>query len=112
MIILTGRPISKKRNYRRGGHGGLYLSKTFRKWEEQALKQIKRRTTITGEVDVSYTFHIKGRLNADLDNLCASINDLLQKAGVIENDKQIVSMTATKIYGSREWLTEVEVTKL
>ena len=113
MIKITGRPISKKRNYRRSGNGGLYLSVTWHRWADKALWELKKyKEKYTGPIKVEYTFQMKGKLNTDLDNLQAGVNDLLQDAGIIDDDKNIISVTANKYSGFKDWVTLVEITPL
>ena len=53
MIKITGRPISKKRNYRRSGNGGLYLSVTWHRWADKALWELKKyKEKYTGPIKV------------------------------------------------------------
>jgi Holliday junction resolvase RusA-like endonuclease len=42
------------------------------------------------------TFHLKGKLDADRDNLCATVGDLLMASGIIVDDKQCMRLVADK----------------
>ena len=113
MIILNGRLISKKRNYRRGRGGGLYLSKTYKDWQENALWQLKQyKERWTGPVHIEYQFELKGKIDFDIDNAICSANDLLEDAGIISNDKNIVSSTAVKHHGFKDFRTLVKIKSL
>lgn len=115
MITIYGRVISKK-NSRSFVHAGKSFftapSAAFRRFERDALKQLAGTPTYKGHVDVTYTFYQKGKLDFDIDNAITSINDVLQKAGIIDNDKNIVSITASKEGGYKDWRTDIEITNV
>ena len=80
-------------------------SSAYRKFEKSALAQIPPCKTQKGDLVATYRFFIKGRYRVDLDNLIAGINDIMEKAGVIENDNNIMEILATKIGGCKDWKT-------
>ncbi len=111
-LTIKGRVISKKNNVRYS-RGFTYKTKAWRNFENSVLAQLEGvRARFNGKVDVSYYFQMKGRLDSDIDNAISAISDLLEKAGIIDNDKNIVSLTATKEGGHKDWLTEVEITSV
>jgi len=111
-LIIKGRVISKKNNVRYS-RGFTYKTKAWRAFESSVLAQLEPiRARFTGKVDISYTFKMKGRLDSDIDNAISAISDLLEKAGIIDNDKNVVSLTAVKEGGHKEWITEVEITSV
>jgi len=113
MIILNGRLISKKRNYRRGRGGGLYLSKTYKDWQENALWQLKQyKERWTGPIHIDYQFELKGKIDIDIDNAIVSSNDLLEDAGVIDNDKNVMSISANKFHGFKDFRTLIRIKSL
>ncbi len=95
-IRLKGEVIGKKNNYRVTKTGGFYRDPKFASWEEDVLWQIKsqRIPKLAGK------FHLKVILNCkkdrDLDNSITSICDILQKSGTIDNDKNIIQISAVK----------------
>ena len=111
MIIIYGRPISKKNNKRAFRHVVL-SSVAFLKFEKSALEQLKKvKEHYSGDVDVSYAFTYKGKLWTDCDNAMAGINDILQKSGIIDDDKQIKSGTFIVTTGN-DWKTEILISSL
>lgn len=107
-IIIDGAPHSKKNNRRNFGHISL-PSKAYETFHESALWQLKKvKDRFTGRVHVHYTFIQKGKMHQDCDNAIASINDVLQDAGIIVDDNDIVSGTFEKRSGS-EWKTLIEI---
>jgi Holliday junction resolvase RusA-like endonuclease len=112
-MVITGRPISKKRNYLRAKNGRMYLSKAYKTWETDALWQLKKYKEVhQGKLMANYVFQMKGRLSTDLDNMVAGVNDVLQKAGIIQDDKDIVCIHAEKFGGYKDWKTIIEITDL
>ena len=113
MIEILGRPISKKRSYRRSRNGGFYLSDTYKNWQEQALWQLKNyKERHTGPIKIYYQFEMKGKLDTDLDNMVVSIDDLLEDAGIIDNDKNIVASETAKYHGFKKWRTILRIEEL
>lgn len=112
-MIVKGRPISKKRNYKQTRTGRMYLSSAWRRWEEKALWQLKSyKERHIGNIKVNYVFEMKGKLDTDIDNLVVGINDILQEAGIIDDDKNIMVVDARKYRGFKDWVTHIEITKL
>ena len=119
-LIIQGRPASKKNNRKlvpRGKAIMSFPSQAYQRFEEDALGQLLQQKPqggwkSEGFFDAIYTFYQKGKLIQDADNAMASINDVLEKAGVIENDKNIISGGFMIIRGSLEWKTELEITHI
>lgn len=114
-ITLNDRVISKKNSkqlFRSGGRTIISTSKAYKLWHTNAIYQLlpwRPKTPLAGPISLSLHFHLKGKIDADLDNLTASICDVLTDAGVIEDDKQIVEMHLYKIAGSPDFRTVIEV---
>lgn len=110
-MIINGRPISKKNNH--SGRSGKFFitSKRYKQWETDALRQLKKyKKRWTGkELVIDITIECKGKEDTDLDNMLTSIIDVLQKGEIIENDKYIVHIAASKYHGFKEWRTQIEI---
>lgn len=88
----------------------MFLDKRYKQWQEKALWQLKKyKERYTGEIAVEYTFEVKGNSVMDLDNAIVGINDILQDAGIIENDRHIIHITANKFYGFEEFRTLIDI---
>lgn len=115
MIEIRGRPISKKNSRRifmRAFKPVVLPSEAYMKFEESALEQLKNcSVTFRGKIHVDYIFAFKGKLETDVDNAIAGINDILEKAGVIENDKFIKSGTFQVKGGYQSWKTIIKIKK-
>ena len=65
-----------------------FPSNIYVAWEKDALKQLS--TTHKGcadnKVSIAYTFFVKDERRRDLDNMIASCNDVLVKAGLLKDD--------------------------
>lgn len=114
---IEGRVASKKNGWRPvSSKGRVFMvpSNAWRKFEKHALKQLEGAGTpnIEGPLYAEYDFHLKGKGYIDLDNLIAGINDVLEKAGIIENDRDIMEMRGRKILGADEYETLVRISGL
>jgi Holliday junction resolvase RusA-like endonuclease len=108
-IVIEGRPISKKNHRRNFGHTSL-PSVAYAKFQQHALWQLKGlKEKFNGEVIVNYIFYMKGRLDTDCDNMIGGVNDILQDAGIIDNDKNIIAGSFRKIPGNKDWKTILEI---
>lgn len=115
LITIKGRVISKKNNWLavRTRYGArIVASSRWNKFEKEAISQIKKQykgQTIKKNLFVDYTFLLKATGAVDLDNLIVGVNDLLQKAGVIENDRQIRSGSFRAFEHQPEYVTEISI---
>ena len=109
-IAITGRPASKKNNRRNFGHISL-PSKAFENFKENALWQLKKykQKTPIEYADIEYIFYQKGNMEQDPDNAIASINDVLQDAGIIENDGKLLKGNWQIIRKSLDWSTKIKI---
>lgn len=89
MIVISGQTPaqknSKKMSYA-SGRAILYTAPAVKAWQESASWQLKGKKQYTGEVIVSYIFHVKDNRRRDIDNMICTVNDALVKAGIIEDD--------------------------
>lgn len=87
-------------------------SVAYEKFRHNARTQLMTQTygvCFRKQVRVSLTFYLKGKIDADVDNLVSSIFDILADSNIIENDKLITEVTAIKLAGCREFETEVSI---
>lgn len=114
---ITGRIIAKKnskRLYRNRytGRIGVASSSAYERWHAHALSQIlglKPAEPFGQTVALRINCTMKGRLDSDMDNMLGSICDLLQDAGVLADDKQVVELRMSKRGGGADFLTSIEV---
>lgn len=104
-FVITGRPATKKnssRVVRRGKFTRVLPSEAFMKYEREAVKQIKalHLPTITGPVQVEFLYWLTDRRWwPDLVGLLQATSDILQTAGIIEDDKWILCYNLSRICG-------------
>lgn len=88
-------------------------SKAWKAFEPRAIlelqSQYKKRKPITQELAIDITFLLKGKRRTDIDNKLSGVFDLLMKAGVIEDDSQIVTVTARKYNKQPEDFAEINL---
>jgi len=100
-LTILGRPVPKKNNpIMLKGRNLILPSKAYRAYEKSALKQLMAWGNIYFDgpvrVDAHYFLPDK-RWWPDLTGLLQATGDILQKSGLIENDKQIVSWGTSRI---------------
>ena len=83
-------PPSANTMWRAIGKGHVVLSKKYRQWRDKASWQLatqNNNSTIEGEVRVDY--FLPAGLRRDIDNSIKPLNDLLETAFILSDDKQI-----------------------
>lgn len=90
-IIILGQTPAKKNSRRgavRNGRIMNFPSKIYEAWHKDALIQLKTqyKGQAEGKVTIAYQFYVKDNRARDLDNMIASINDVLVDAGLIKDD--------------------------
>jgi Holliday junction resolvase RusA-like endonuclease len=103
-MVIVGPPRTKKNSgemWRPKQGGTRYMpSPAYRRWEAAALPQLRiqwaGRAAITGPVNVRATFYREANVG-DAVGYYQALADALEKAGVVENDKLIVSWDGTRM---------------
>lgn len=114
-ITLLGKPITKKNSMRIiscGGRPRLIQSKAYLQYEQDCLRQITglMRKNIGVPMIVSCMYWLKDKRIPDLLNLLQATADILEKAEVINNDKDIQSFDGSRIAGVDRDNPRVEIT--
>lgn len=109
---LWGRVISKKNSKQlvlSRAYPLIFPSKSYMEFKKQALRElmIQRARPQIAPYKIEYSFHLKGKIDIDLDNAVTSINDILQDAGIIGDDKDVISIGATKTGGYDNFYTTI-----
>lgn len=112
---LLGRVASKKNSKRlvrlKSGRVIPISSKAWMEFAKTAIKEVKSlynsNEPIKAPYYIEYVFHLKGKGRVDLDNMIAGINDILQEAGVISDDNEVVRIKATKVLGFPDYMTYI-----
>lgn len=103
---IPGRPVVKKNTQRVVGYGNkrhVVYSNKWRIWERDASIYIARERQkfslpITMPCEIYLEFHFKDRhAEPDTSNLVEGPQDILQKMGIIANDKLFVQLRARKL---------------
>lgn len=116
-FTIKGRVASKKNSKRlvRAGNRIIPISsKAYEAFRESALWQLKTQkvTYPTGELWMEISFRLKGKFDADLDNMASSILDVLQDAQIIGNDSQVVHLELTKTPSWEDWETRITIAQI
>ena len=95
-IVLPYLPPSLNCLYRARG-SRIYKSARYTDFQKKVAADITADTTFKGNVHLDVVFHIKNKKKCcDLDNYLKCLIDSLQDNGVIDNDKNIVKITASR----------------
>lgn len=100
--MLEGRVPSKKNNYRRGVSGRMFVADKTAADIDALLWQLKRVTKIhfgwpmTKPLSITLKFFVHAD-RQDLDNMITTMLDVLQKGGVIKNDRQVHMLMGYKM---------------
>lgn len=92
---LPMRIIAKKNSKQLVPVHGRYIPVTSKEYKEFAknaldyLQFYRPKLPLKPPYTASYLIYMKGKQFADLDNMIASLNDLMEEAGLIENDRYI-----------------------
>lgn len=90
MVTISGQtPAQKNRKIisYRGKTPFLRTADSVKVWQEAAAEELRLQDIVyKGRVRVEYNFFVKDNRRRDLDNMIASVNDALVKAGIIEDD--------------------------
>lgn len=128
LTTIHGRPASKKNSRRifRNRHTGRPInlpSVAHEEFKTNALAELRKLVSslnrskpgfvmFTKPVFIYYIFFIKGKSLQDADNAIASINDVLQGAEVVKDDKLIIAGGFVQLRGYKDWKTEVQIYEL
>lgn len=101
---------------RKTGRRFMRSSERYQAFEKHAIlhiRQVHIKSTIDFPVNLKAVFYFKDHQNeADLSNLYGGIEDILEDAGVLANDKLIYSHNGSaKRFGEGEPRCEIEITK-
>jgi Holliday junction resolvase RusA-like endonuclease len=112
-IRVPGEPVSKERP-RRGKNGSFYTPSKTARFEHLVAWTWKatRARTINGPVSVTMHFRVGGR-DKDIDNMVKAALDGLQQGAAFLNDRQVISVLATKelLPGRGESVIRVEAAR-
>ena len=111
-FTLIGEVPSKKNAWKRGKNGNVYIAGDVSDKLSDLMVQLRAHKNacgitfpLRGQMQVDIAIH-EPKTTCDLDNQITSIFDLLQKTGVIYNDKEIVDIRAARVF-SKEWKVEI-----
>ena len=81
--------------------GRRFKTKDYKDYEKNCLWFIKGEK-IKGEIEIYYKFYVKNFLMCDVDNFIKPIQDIIVKAGLIEDDRFIKRIIAEKFKSENE----------
>lgn len=111
VLIILGDVPAKKNMYRMG-RGNFYLPKEIGDYQKDFNLQCRQQlgagyAPVTAKIALYAVFYTKR--DKDLDNMLNGLMDALQSAKVIENDRDIIRITASKEKDSKNPRVEMVV---
>lgn len=119
-LIIKGRPITKK-NHQQVVAAKTKTGKTFhrpiqsesyRNYETDCLWQLKtyRGPKFEGKIKLTCVYWMQDRRGwPDLVGLIQATQDILQKAGLIRDDQDVISLDGSRIAGLDKYNPRVEI---
>ena len=103
-LVIPGQPVTKKNSQVArcvNGKPVIIQSKAYRAYEKASLEALLdySRKPLSGSLAVRVHYWLRDRRRPDLNNLLAATADILQKAEVIADDREIVSWDGSRIMG-------------
>lgn len=103
-LIIPGRPATKKnssRIVRMGRKPAILPSEAFERYQDEALWNLKKyKQNYDGPVHVCCRYWLPDRRWwPDLVGLLQATSDILEKAGILENDRLITDYDGSRIMG-------------
>jgi len=120
-ITIPGRPYTKKNSQQicRRTNGAYFIkqSDTYERYETEVLWHLKtyRGPKFDGPVRVTCVYWMPSRQSwPDLMGLYQATADILERAGIIENDRDIICMNGSRIAGvdAENPRVEIEIEEL
>jgi Holliday junction resolvase RusA-like endonuclease len=122
-IVIYGQPITSKNSInlvdigkqcpccRRKAKSIPLPSTAFKRYEKAAKEQLRLYSgKYIGPVEVSCKYWLQTAREPDLTNLMEATHDILEHAGIIDNDKNIKSVDGSRIMGKDATNPRVEIT--
>jgi Holliday junction resolvase RusA-like endonuclease len=112
-LTIFGQPITKKNSQQiimAGKRPCVIPSKAFRAYEKLAKAQLSTYPyQHKGKVEITCLYWLETARMPDLTNLLAATHDILEHCGIIENDRDIVSVDGSRIMGVDRANPRVEI---
>lgn len=104
-FTISGRPVTKKNNLTVAKGGKILPSFAYRKWEPHAIRELEHqwggKPSINRPVLVRVKYWMQNKQGwPDLIGLLQATCDVLERSGIVENDRLVVSFSQdTRIEG-------------
>lgn len=114
-LTIEGRPTTKKNSQKIimcGNRPRIVQSDAYRQYEHDSLRQIPGTTRkgLSGRMNLCCRYWMADKRLPDLLNLLAATSDILEKAGVVGNDRDFVRVDGSEIVGVDKDRPRVEIT--
>lgn len=90
--------------------GRRFKTKDYQQFERDMLWLMPKREQVKGDVEVHYKFYLKAYGKTDVSNLIKCLEDIIVKAGWIEDDRKVIKLTAEKVRSKTDSI-EIEISE-
>jgi Holliday junction resolvase RusA-like endonuclease len=97
-LNIQAKPLSVNKAWRGGAR---YRTNDYKDFEKEVMYQLPK-IIIKGDVEMFYKFFIKTYNRTDVSNLIKCVEDIIVKAGLIEDDRKVIKLTAEKYKSDKE----------
>ena len=84
----------------------VYKKPSVRKWQNETIEYLsgawKHKPALTKELELRIEFTSKDHRKWDIDNRIKPLQDCLERAGIIKNDRQIEKLQVERKYGEQD----------
>ena len=98
-LKLSTVPVPKTNRYVRRRNGAVFIPPRVKNWQKRALWELKNQwegEPIESRVSVDITLILPNNRKRDIDNMLKSLWDVMERAGVLQNDNLIYEVRTIK----------------
>jgi crossover junction endodeoxyribonuclease RusA len=107
-IIISMCPTGTNHAYHTNG-GRWYKDKKVKNWEEECLLELKGKTVLVNKAWPEIWFYFGNKRKNDIDGRLKAVLDLMQKAGLVKDDSEIMDATLHKRFDKENPRIEIEL---
>jgi Holliday junction resolvase RusA-like endonuclease len=112
-FVLPLPPTGVNHMYHRSAHGGIFRDAKVKAWEEECIWKLKKEKRVEpderGMLCVVIALYLGNKRKTDIDGRIKPVLDMLERAGIYENDVLVSDLIVSKHIDIENPRLEVEV---